>query len=164
MTDLTTTAIIDSVYSEEVVKLNSSFAKMIVKKNELLLAQGKTPIKTSMFMPVSSIDSSVYPKIKKLLVEILDFLGIEDKSAPFIKFQIDENGYKGMRFPSIGTVGDKIGLMMGDNFYDITKTWTKKENGKSLRFRPKKKIFVTIDQLKELEKKGCEIKICMAEV
>jgi hypothetical protein len=129
-----TEEIINSFYHDEVVKLTSAFARMISKKNNKLVLEGKPTIQTTMFMPVSSIDSAVYPKIKKLYLDVLSFFDIKDKEAPFLKFQIDEGGYKGIRLPSIGTVGEDICMMMGNKSYNITKTWTKKEKGKSLRF------------------------------
>jgi hypothetical protein len=140
MTDLNTTenttdAIesIDSFYSDEMVKLNSSFAKMITKKNEELVEQNQPPIQVDTYLPVSAINAKLYPKIKSLFLTVLNFFEITDKDAPFIKFQVNENGYKGIQLPSIGTVGTDIALMMGSKSYNITKTWAKKDKGNSLR-------------------------------
>lgn len=143
-TDLETTEaldIADSFYCDEILRLESSFAKLIISRNKKLAEENQPLITNSVYMSATQIKADKYPKLKVLFTEVLDFFGVTDPDAPFLKFHIDKDGFKGLRFPLLGVVGKDMALMMGDKSYIVTPAWSKKEKGKSLRFVEKNKAY-----------------------
>lgn len=122
---------VDSFYTDEIEDLSASFAKLAIKKD----------LKTSAFLSVAQLNANKYPKLKVLFKQVLSFFGITDTTVSFLKFHVDKDGYKGIRFPLLGVVGKDMALMMGDKAYIVTSAWAKKDNGKSLRFVEKNKLY-----------------------
>jgi hypothetical protein len=138
MTDLNTT---ETFFTDELEQLTSAFAKLALKKE----------LKDSAYMTIAQINSDKYPKLKVLFTEVLEFFGIVDLNTPFLKFHIDNDGFKGLRFPLLGVIGKDTALMMGNKSYIVSSAWTKKDNGKSLRFVEKNKAYFAFINSEDVE-------------
>jgi hypothetical protein len=156
MTDLNTTEtteVTESFYSDEIELLTSAFAKLALKNQ----------LKSSAFLTVSQIDAKKYPKLKSLFTEVLEFFGVTDFDVPFLKFYIDDDVFKGIRFPVLGVVGKDMALMMGDKSYVVSSAWSKKDNGKSLRFVEKNKSYFAFINSDNVELAEIQIPVYLNE-
>jgi hypothetical protein len=140
-------------YSDEIELLNSTFAKFAIKNN----------IKISASLSVNQLDPKKYVRLKALFTQVLEFFGVTDMDAPFLKFYVDKDGYKGIRFPLLGVIGKDMALMMGDKSYIVTSAWTKKNNGKTLRFLETNKSYFALIYSEDVELAEIQIPVYLNE-